>query len=387
MEQPGHEANVPWGDEGKVSPSSMPNAPQPIVLGGAAGLSLNTEVQNQMSSQLTPTGGTTLSGSVGTIDSNVWTPQVQGPSQGSMLKGIGITCLFGILMTLIPVIMMGYADNSWDSWEDESLKIDWDEEGLNGTFQLSEGDISECDIQIYDDAIEWGDPNHMEVYGDCNGDLVMWQEVTKVQFTMLNDSWGEFTFFPDYYHGVNDSINITLLDIENGSLDTQSFDENMTPLQFQVNVTNWERCNQEIMIEEDNRPYEFNQDTHYYPEYWSQSPSCSMQYVDFQDIIVGSIDYESGFGEFFLNEKLDDSIVLRAEYYVYYDDFNIGELLYSCIAPLFSFACFVFWIVQIVRAFQGGKTKQGTGMLIGIIPAFFGIIFLTFVTALMLFGF
>ncbi|HJL59737.1 MAG TPA: hypothetical protein QF621_05240, partial [Candidatus Thalassarchaeaceae archaeon] len=74
-------------------------------------------------------------------------------------------------------------------------------------------------------------------------------------------------------------------------------------------------------------------------------------------------------------------------YYVYYDDFNIGELLYSCIAPLFSFACFVFWIVQIVRAFQGGKTKQGTGMLIGIIPAFFGIIFLTFVTALMLFGF
>jgi hypothetical protein len=47
----------------------------------------------------------------------------------------------------------------------------------------------------------------------------------------------------------------------------------------------------------------------------------------------------------------------------------------------------VFWIVQIVRAFQGGKTKQGTGMLIGIIPAFFGSIFLTFVTALMLFGF
>jgi hypothetical protein len=59
----------------------------------------------------------------------------------------------------------------------------------------------------------------------------------------------------------------------------------------------------------------------------------------------------------------------------------------ECLAPLFSFALFVVWIIQIVRAFQAGLTTQGTGMLVGIIPAFFVSLILTFVIGIILFGF
>ncbi|MAE39007.1 MAG: hypothetical protein CL969_05240, partial [Euryarchaeota archaeon] len=111
MAQPGREANAPWGDEsqGESTSSSTPSAPQPIVLSGAEGLSLNTQMQGQMPTQATPAAGATLTGSVGEIDSSVWTPQVHIAGKGSILKGIGSTCLFGIVMMLVPMLMVGYA--------------------------------------------------------------------------------------------------------------------------------------------------------------------------------------------------------------------------------------------------------------------------------------
>ncbi|MBS71635.1 MAG: hypothetical protein CMO20_01595 [Thermoplasmata archaeon] len=392
----GNEASTPWGDSEESPEISKP--PEPIVLSGAEGLSLNTQIQGQMPNQLTPTSkGNTLSGSVGTIDSSVWASQQQIAGQGSMIKGIGITCLFGIAMTLIPMLIFGYAEDSYDDdWHEENMDIDWDEAGLNGTFQLDEGDLQECyfeiDTNMYfssgsSDRIE---KSHHRIDDDCGGDLVIFRESIIVEFSMLNDSWGEFTYFPDYYHGLNDSITLTLPEVFNGSLGSQSFDANMTPLKYQVNITNWVHCSQTIIVEDDNQPFDVDIGTNFFPqEYWySMPPNCAnMSYFSYQRIVVGAIDYETGFGEFFFNEKIDENTVFRAQYYTNYDDdFDIFEIV-SCLAPLISLVFFIFWIVQVVRAFQGGLTKQGTGMLIGIIPAFFGSIFLTFIISIMLFGF
>ena len=54
---------------------------------------------------------------------------------------------------------------------------------------------------------------------------------------------------------------------------------------------------------------------------------------------------------------------------------------------LFILVLVIVWIVQTVRAFQSGLTNKGTGMLIGIIPAFIISVIATFILALIIFGF
>jgi hypothetical protein len=196
---------------------------------------------------------------------------------------------------------------------------------------------------------------------------------------------GEFTIFSGELGGKNDSITLSLPEQDYQNLGTQTFDENLTPLIFSVYTNDWNQnnydCAQEIRIG-------YREGTYWsYPEYaqWGYPPNCpNMTYYRGTEVNIGSIDYDSGFGEIYLDEPLDDE-VLEAEYWVQ-TGFEIEEVL-QCLAPLIAFALFVIWIVQVVRAFQAGLTNQGTGMLIGIIPAFFVSIILTFAIGLMLFGF
>tara|TARA_Y100000294_G_scaffold176127_1_gene197756 strand:+ start:144 stop:1628 length:1485 start_codon:yes stop_codon:yes gene_type:complete len=494
MAQPGREANAPWSDEsqGASSSSSASSAPQPIVLSGAEGLSLNTQMQGQMPTQATPAAGATLTGSVGEIDSSVWTPQVHIAGKGSILKGIGSTCLFGIVMMLVPMLMVGYAESSWeDDWNEETLNIDWDEGGLNGTFQLSHTPIDECSLSIRDGS-RWSES--FNAYDNCDGDgaLMQYKESTIAQFAVdegeeilratfeivnestgeanftvfaldyesANDSvmldlhwtgssefeqafdenltpliftvnssnWaepcprgdallvtdklgpllymptdspsnqtdcyltytnilfkGEFTVYSGELGGKNNSISLSLPEQDHQNLGTQTFDENLTPLIFPVYTNYWNQnnydCAQEIRIE-------YREGTYWsYPQYeqWGYPPNCpNMTYYKGAQVNIGSIDHDSGFGEIYLDEPLGDE-ELEAEYWVQ-TGFEIGSIL-QCFAPLIAFALFVIWIVQVVRAFQAGLTNQGTGMLIGIIPAFFVSIILTFAIGIMLFGF
>ena len=93
MAQPGKEASSPWdtpsndgdgGDSSSQSPSTS-SPPQPIMLSGSEGFSINTEMQGQMPNQLAPATGTTLTGDVGTIDSSVWAGQSQATKKDSIL--------------------------------------------------------------------------------------------------------------------------------------------------------------------------------------------------------------------------------------------------------------------------------------------------------------
>ncbi len=502
MAESGREASSPWdspsndGNSGDSSSQSTSTSspPQPIILSGSEGLSINTDMQGQMPTELAPSSGTTLTGDVGTIDSSVWVGQSQGPKKDSILIGIGITCVFSFFMMIVPVLMVGWADNSWDeNWHQETLNVDWDESGLNGTFQISNTPIRECGFNIVNGEgyFYYDHPDFFNVYDDCyRGTLNQNKQDIKVQFgegqgdvtraTFENLTEGEamFTVYPRYYEQPNDSIGLHLPGASPSEMGTQSFDENMTPLEFIVNTTNWvDPCPQteDLMIIENGAAagnveytptqvipytechliytdyhYEFivypgindkpfstitlslperqssllgsqNFDESmtplifpvyttdwdfycaqeiriragdqgndwYYPNYdeWGSPPICpDMVYYDHYEINVGSIDYDSGFGELFLTEPLEEDVVLTVSYETdgggsFVRDFG------PCFGSLFSFVLFVVWIVQVVRNFQAGSTNKGTGMLVGIIPGVILSFISVFIIGLILFGF
>ncbi|MDP7659524.1 MAG: hypothetical protein QGF77_06215, partial [Candidatus Thalassarchaeaceae archaeon] len=195
----------------------------------------------------------------------------------------------------------------------------------------------------------------------------------------------EFTFFVGLDDRENDSVSLYLPEQGNYFLGTQTINENMTPLIFPVNTNNWDEnhCAQEIRIAITDQGSDW-----YYPDYtqWGQPPICpKMTYYIHYETTFGSIDYDTGYGEIYLDEPLEEK-ELEVEYWSYTEGMEFGDFV-ECLAPLFSFALFVVWIIQIVRAFQAGLTTQGTGMLVGIIPAFFVSLILTFVIGIILFGF
>jgi len=498
MTQPGHEASSPWdtpsndGNDGDSSSQSTSTAspPQPIMLSGSEGFSINTEMQGQMPTQLAPATGTTLTGDVGTIDSSVWAGQSQGPKKDSILKGIGITCLFSFFMMIIPMMMMGWAEDSWDdSWHSETLNVDWDESGLNGTFQITNTPIDTCSFNIYNEYYRYDNPDSFQVYDTCSSDGHLIQnkqmtrvefaegqgEVTRVTFDNLSGDEAVFTVYPRYYERPNDSFELHLSGV--GSLEPQTFDENMTPLVFIVDTTNWaESCPQtdDLMIIENGASggveyaptkeipytechltysdyhYEFtvfpgihdeanysvtlylpdndvsllgsqtfdenltplifpvytnswdnyctqqirmsvtDQGTNwYYPDYqqWGLPPICSdMVYYEHYEIPVGAIDHDSGYGELFLSEPLEEGVILTVDYETEGDDSFVRDFG-PCFGSLFSFVLFVVWIVQVVRNFQAGLTNKGTGMLVGIIPGVIMSFISVFIIGLILFGF
>jgi len=452
-------------------------------------------MQGQMPTQLAPASGTTLTGEVGTIDSSLWSEQLQGPKKDSILKGIGITCLFSFFMMMVPMLMMGWAENSWDeAWRSEPLVIDWDESGLNGTFQISDTPIYDCSLAINEindeDYYYYYDEDSFRVYDGCGDEGNLYQEkqitrvefgeglgkVTRVTFDNLTEGEAVLTVYPREYEQPNDSIEIHILDVV--SLESQSFDANMTPLIFNVNTTNWDEscpaftdlkiieygadsehveytptaqspysechltysdyhyeftvyatvdekpfssvtlflpeqrssnldsqnfdanntplvfpvytnewqnyCAQEIRMSVTNRGTEW-----FYPDYqeWGSPPNCpDMVYRDHSQLNVGSIDYDSGYGEIFISEPLDNGTLLTAHYEIRSDDSFILDFG-PCFGSLFSLVLFIVWIVQIVRNFQAGSTNKGTGMLVGIIPGVILSFISVLIIGLILFGF
>ena len=502
MAESGREASSPWdspsngGNAGdSSSQSTSPSSPpQPIMLSGSEGLSINTDMQGMMPTQLAPATGTTLTGEVGTIDSSVWAGQSQEPKKDSFFKGIGITCLFSFFMMMVPMLVLGSAEDSWDdNWHYETLNVDWDESGLNGTFQISNTPIENCAFNIYSEYHRgYDDPDSFQVYDTCSSDGHLIQnkqttrvefaegqgEVTRVTFDNLTEGEAMFTVYPRYYEQPNDSIELQLPSASPSEIGTQSFDENMTPLVFNVNTTNWaEPCPQtdDLMIIENGAAagnveytptketpytechltysdyhYEFtvypgindevfhsvtlsllnqqggslgsqtfdenltplifpvyttawgnnfcareikmsvtDQGTDwYYPDYqeWGLPPNCpDMVYYEHYEINVGSIDHESGYGELFLSEPLEEGVILTVDYGTWSDDFVRDSS--PCFGSLFSFVLFIVWIVQVVRNFQAGLTNKGTGMLVGIFPGAIMSFISVFIIGLILFGF
>ena len=173
MAESGRDASSPWdspsndGNAGdSSSQSTSPSSPpQPIILSGSEGLSINTDMQGMMPTQLAPATGTTLTGDVGTIDSSLWVGESQGPKKDSILKGIGITCLFSFFMMMVPMLMLGWAEDSWDdNWYYETLNVDWDESGLNGTFQITNTPVDDCSFNIKNEGHYYDDPDSFRAH-------------------------------------------------------------------------------------------------------------------------------------------------------------------------------------------------------------------------------
>ena len=372
------------------------------------------------------------------------------------------------------------------------MNVDWDESGLNGTFQITNTPIDTCSFNIYNEYYRYDNPDSFQVYDTCSSDGHLIQnkqmtrvefaegqgEVTRVTFDNLAEDEAVFTVYPRYYERPNDSIELHLPIANPPEIGVQSFDENMTPLFFIVNTTNWaEPCPQtdDLMIIENGAAagnieytptketpyaechltysdyhYEFtvfpgiddeanysvtlylpdndvsllgsqtfdenltalifpvytnswdnycaqeirmsvtDQGTNwYYPDYqqWGLPPICpDMVYYEHHEIPVGAIDHDSGYGELFLSEPLEEGVILTVDYETEGDDSFVRDFG-PCFGSLFSFVLFVVWIVQVVRNFQAGLTNKGTGMLVGIIPGVIMSFISVFIIGLILFGF
>jgi hypothetical protein len=299
MAQPGRDATAPWGDIPSSSETSEVSSspPQPIVLGGgSSGLSINSQMQGNMPTQLTPASGSTLTGQVGSIDSSTWTEQSVNNGKGSYLKGMGITCLFAFFILSVPMLTLAFYDGGAPRHHEE-LIVDWDEAGLNGTFQLDNAPMEPCTLSIendnsYDDYYGAGAPDFFRVYARCgmDGELIQNKVHTKIKFregqgeviravfSNLTEEGAMFTIFPREYENPNDSVTLHLPSALQPEIGTQTFDANMAPLVFMVDTTNWtEPCPQtnELMI------IDSNGFTSYDSSIDDSSTSCHLNYTDY----------------------------------------------------------------------------------------------------------
>lgn len=383
MDDSGRDASSPWDEASEDTPAPTASSPPaPIVLGGAEGLTLNTEMQGQMPTKLAPAGGTTLTGSVGTIDSGVWEVQAGVKIEGSFWKGIGITCLFGFAIILVPMMLGIWSESRWDdSWHQESLDIQWDAGGLNGTFQLKTTPIGECDLSIYDSSgYRWDSNNgNFNAYADCDGRLIQNEFKTVVSYHGTNGSDGNFTLTIQDHYRIGDEISLQISgrNPQTGGYSSviygsQTLIENQTEMIFLSNESEWPSCNFEFQV---SRTDGSQVRTEYlYQDYreWVNIPDCpDTTFGEWVDIVVGTIDTDSGYGDLMLQEPLGEGVELDAEYWEEYQ--GGGDFIYEiapCFGGLLGLVLFGVWIHRIVVNFQAGMSKTGTGMLVGVIPAF-----------------
>jgi hypothetical protein len=381
MAQPGRDASSPWDESPETSSEpAAASPPAPIVLGGAEGMTINTEMQNQMPTQLAPAAGTTLTGSVGTIDSDVWEVQQGAKTVGSFWKGMGITCMFGFAIIFVPMTLMFWSESQWDDdWHDEQINVQWDVAGLNGTFQVEHAPVQECELNFYESGNRWNyEGGAFEAWADCDGRITSNVFEVFVEYQGGAGSEGNFTVTVDGVYSAGENVTLSVAGWNEQTnryqelvFPTQALDANSSQLVFATNETDWPRCELEVSVKGESLPYW----THYWTRnaQWGYQPSnCpDASYGEDVNYVVGIFDSETGQGELTLNEPLDEGVVLMAEYSEEWDGGGdwINDIA-PCLGMLLGLVLFGFWIQRIVVNFQAGMSQTGTGMLVGIVPAF-----------------
>ena len=101
---------------------------------------------------------------------------------------------------------------------------------------------------------------------------------------------------------------------------------------------------------------------------------------------AGFIDFETGYGEFTLSSSAPEALNLWADYDEEYRAGGFVKEIAPCFGSLAALALAVAWLVQMTSAYKDGKTSKGTGMLVGIIPAFVMMVVLQ-IAAIIIFDF
>ena len=86
---------------------------------------------------------------------------------------------------------------------------------------------------------------------------------------------------------------------------------------------------------------------------------------------AGFIYFDTGYGEFNLSSSAPEDLNLWADYEQDSSDADrFTREAGPCFGSLAALALAVAWLVQMTSAYKDGKSSKGTGMLVGIIPAF-----------------
>ncbi|HIF03997.1 MAG TPA: hypothetical protein EYQ80_00830 [Candidatus Poseidoniales archaeon] len=367
MSQPaGHDVSSPWeGDatpSDSVSDASTPSSP--LMPGDTVEVLTTTQIQQQ-----DPHPHDSLSGQVPSLSGF----QEFQPDKGTILSGMKTSLIFVVLISILAV---GTISNISDTTLHEGIDIEisWtDETHTNGTFTLPHAPIEKCTLGINTNPSLWWAAT------DCQGNI----EATY----SLN-----MGYFNNTYPWENASVTIILQQAPpNGTEITTSIiqsrrssqpgppaeftgeptisDGMSTEFTFPVNISEFETCRFNVIIMVGGNQ---SIDAFYSSERNNNCPSENMN-AEIRES-VGFIDFETGEGEFRLNNNTrfstsasDSAGTSSYIFATYSEDQGVDSFAFPCIGILMSIILCSGWLVLMSNANREGLTKKAKGMLVGMI--------------------
>ena len=406
MTQPqGHDRLSPWEAEddsaGIDDGASVPSSP--LVLGDVGGVSITGQMQEQLPQQFAPAHGSELSGEVGSPGGTGSPPEIE-LDKGSTWGGMGITCIFAVLITLLSggTLLRSEGHDSWH--RDESVQFSWtDSSQTSGSFTLPGAPIEECSIRFHSDydierastQVEEGRNEYWSLYEECvsgSSGYILQSESQGVLLLHYFAVVGRFnggenssvTFEPPIHLTEGATVTAKINGEKNGNNVLQQkvsvADGVSTEFTFPFNMTVVDRCRFYIVfiVEQNLTEDSSNQRLVYStwaidPDGNRNPPDCESQNLAAQvstgsGEVVGFIDYQTGFVQLTLFEPPPEDMHLFATYREGHgDDITRGQFgaFLGIVAGLIPL---LIWVWMVFKAYEEGLSDKGSGMLMGIIP-------------------
>jgi hypothetical protein len=335
------------------------------MLGDAAEVSTTAQMQQQ-----DPHPHDSLSGQVPSLSGF----QEFQPDKGSILSGMKVSLIF---IVLISILAVGTISNIPDTTHHEEIDIDisWtDETHTNGTFTLPHAPIKKCALGINTNPSIWWAAT------DCQGDIEATYQMNVGYFNNTYP-WENASVTIILQQAPPNGTEITMSIITtnhrygHGS-STSSFtgepilsDGMSTEFTFPVNTSEFENCRFDVII---GVGVDQSIDAFYSSERNNNCPSKNIS--AWKSESVGFIDFETGEGEFRLNNNTrfstgaSDSAGTSSYIFASYsEDQGVDSFAFPCIGILMSIILCSGWLVLMSNANREGLTKKAKGMLVGMI--------------------
>ena len=335
------------------------------MLGDAAEVSTTAQMQQQ-----DPHPHDSLSGQVPSLSGF----QEFQPDKGTILSGMKTSLIFVVLISILAVGTISNISNTAHH-EGIDIEISWtDENHTNGTFTLPHAPIKKCALGI--------NTNLWWAATDCQGDIEATYQMN-------------VGYFNNTYPWENASVTIILQQAppngteitmsittpyrgshRGGNLPTSSFtgepilsDGMSTEFTFPVNTSEFETCRFDVII---GVGVDQSIDAFYSSERNNNCPSKNIS--AWKSESVGFIDFETGEGEFRLNNNTrfstgaSDSAGTSSYIFASYsEDQGADSFAFPCIGILMSIILCSGWLVLMSNANREGLTKKAKWMLVGMI--------------------
>jgi hypothetical protein len=295
------------------------------------------------------------------------------PDEGTILSGMKTSLIFVVLISILAV---GTISNISDTTLHEGIDIEisWtDDTHTNGTFTLPHAPIEKCALGINISPSIWWAAT------DCQGDIEATYQMNVGYFNNTypwENASVTIIFQQAPPNGTEITTSIITTNPRNGNLPTSSFtgepiisDGMSIEFTFPVNTSEFETCRFDVII---GVGVDQSIDAFYSSERNNNCPSKNIS--AWKSESVGFIDFETGEGEFRLNNNTrfstsasDSAGTSSYIFATYSEDQGVDSFAFPCIGILMSIILCSGWLVLMSNANREGLTKKAKGMLVGMI--------------------